>query len=131
MLHALTSPVFRSIAVAGVLVALTLSQASHGATKSRHGRRMVLHAPSAPNSLYLTAWRHGDVPVPFDGNELVPLKYTTRALIEGCRWLATETLVPVEAGRYSYRYDETLLGCEPKAVPWNKTPRTGYVTVVR
>jgi hypothetical protein len=116
------------IAVGGVLLALTISQVSHGA-KRHHGRRMVLHAISEPHSLYLTAWRNGDVVVPFEGDELLPLKYKTRALIEGCRWLATETLTPLEPARYSYRYEETLLACEPGAVPWRKTPRGGFVTI--
>jgi hypothetical protein len=126
MLHALTSPVFRSIALGGVLLALTISQASHGA---KSHRRLVLHAPTEPTALYLTAWRHGDVRAPFESRELPPLRYTTRALIEGCRWLAVETLTPVNRARYAYRYEETLLGCEPGAVPWYKTPRTGYVVV--
>ena len=135
MQQALTSPVFRSIAVGGVLLVLAVFQSGQvgiGATKQTHGRRMVLHARSAPNAIYLTAWRNGPVAVPFDGDELVPLTFTTRASVsDGCRWLATETLVPIGPTRYSYRYEETLLDCDPGATPYVKTPRTGCVTVVQ
>jgi hypothetical protein len=127
MHQALTSPVFRSLAVGGVVLALTIAQ---GAAKEPHGRRLVLHAPSKPHALYLTAWRHGDVAMPYEGDKLVPLTFTTRASVsDGCRWLATETLVPVGSARYAYRYDETLLECDADATPCIKTPRTGYVTV--
>jgi len=130
MQQALTSPVFRSIAVGGVLLVLALSQVGMGATKPAHGRRLVLHARVAPNAVYLTAWVNGPVPVPFEGDKLVPLTFTTRASVsDGCRWLATETLVPIGPTRYSYRYDETLLECDPGSTPYVKTPRTGCVTV--
>jgi hypothetical protein len=127
MQQALASPVFRSLAVGGVVLALSIAQV---AAKQPHARRLVLHASSRPHTLYLTAWRHGDVAMPYEGDKLVPLTFTTRASVsDGCRWLATETLVPVGAARYAYRYDETLLDCDPGATPCIKTPRTGFVTV--
>jgi hypothetical protein len=127
MQQALTSPVFRSLAVGVVVLVLSIAQVS---AKQPHGRRLVLHAPSSPHALYLTAWRHGDVAMPYEGDKLVPLTFTTRASVsDGCRWLATETLVPVGASRYAYRYNETLLECDPGATPCIKTPRTGFVTV--
>ena len=126
MQQALTSPVFRSLAVGGVVLGLSIAMAA----KQPHGRHLVLHAPSAPHALYLTAWRHGPVAMPYEGEELVPLTFTTRASVsDGCRWMATETLVPVGPARYMYRYDETLLECDADATPCIKTPRTGYVTV--
>jgi hypothetical protein len=128
MQQALTSPVFRSIAVGGVLLVLAISQV--GESKSTTGRVLVLHARAEAGAVYLTAWRHGPVAMPFEGDELVPLTFTTRASVsDGCRWLATETLVPIGATRYSYRYDETLLECDPGSTPYEKTPRTGCVTV--
>jgi hypothetical protein len=128
MQQALTSPVFRSIAVGGVLLGLAISQV--GETKSTKERVLVLHARSEPGAVYLTAWLHGPVAMPFEGDELVPLRFTTRASVsDGCRWQATETLVPVGPTRYAYRYDETLLSCEPGSTPYRKTPRTGCVTV--
>lgn len=126
MQQAVTSPVFRSIAVGGVVLVLAVAQLA----AMPHGRRLVLHAESSPNTLYLTAFRHGDVPVPFEGKELVPLRFTTRAAVnDGCRWMATETLVPIGPARYAYRYDETILDCDADATPCDETPRTGYVTV--
>ena len=126
MQQALTSPVFRSLAVGGVVLGLTIAMAA----EQPHGRRLVLHAPSLPHALYLTAWRHGDVTMPYEGKELVPLTFTTRASVsDGCRWMATETLVPIGTARYSYQYDETLLECDADATPCIKTPRTGFVTV--
>jgi hypothetical protein len=127
MQQALVSPGFRSIAVASILCALAVGAM---AAKSRHGRRLVLHAYAKPGDLYLTAWRDGDVPVPFAGKQLVPLTYRTWASVnDGCRWLGTETLVPIDDKRYFYDYSETLLDCRPGATPCTKTPRTGIVTL--
>lgn len=127
MQQALTSPVLRSVALGGILLAVTVSLM--GAAEPR-ARRLVLHAPSEPRALYLTAWIHGPVPVPFAGDELVPLTFTTRASVnDGCRWLATETLIPIGPARYHYSYEETLLECDPGATPCVETPRIGYVTV--
>jgi hypothetical protein len=127
MQQAFASPVFRSLALGGLLLALT---AGAYTARTHHKRRLVLHAVSEPGFLYLTAWRNGDVAVPFDGDKLVPLTFRTMALVnDGCRWLGTETLRPIAGGRYAYRYDETILECVPDARPYYKTPRTGIVTI--
>src|SRR3954469_1650939 len=112
MQQALTSPVLRSAALGGVLLAMTVAVASTGS----HKRRLVLHTVSRPCAVYLTAWRHGDVELSTHGDKLEPLTFRTRAwVIDGCRWQGTETLVPISATRYSYRYDEQILKCEPDA----------------
>jgi hypothetical protein len=127
MPQALSSPVYRSIAVVGLLLALTLAF-GHPAGK-HHGRRLVLHAVAEPNSIYLSAWSNGDVVLTDYPDTPATLVFSTRASVsDGCRWLGTETLEPL--GRsYSYRYDETILDCDADAVPFRKTPRTGIVTV--
>jgi hypothetical protein len=128
MQQALTFPALRSIAIGSILLALTVVGA--GAASSTHGRRMVLHAVEQPGAVYLSAWRNGDVPVPFKGERLVPLTYETLASVsDGCRWLGTETLTPLDERRYFYRYSETILECDPGATPCYKTPRTGIVTI--
>jgi len=128
MLQALTFPVYRSVAVAGLLLALTVAQV-RGA-RSQHVRRLALHAVAQPGAVYLTAWRNGAVRVPFEGAKLVPLTFKTVALVDdGCRWLGIETLVPRDRHSYAYRYEEAILGCEPGATPYLKTPRTGVVTI--
>jgi hypothetical protein len=125
MQQALTSSVFRSIAVGGLLVALSLA---YGHSTRSH--RLVLHAVDRPDCVYVTAWRHGDVRLAVDPGKLAPLRFTTRAwLSDGCRWLGRETLHPIGPRAYSYRYDEVILGCEPDAEPFLKTPRVGTVTV--
>lgn len=127
MQQALTSPVFRSLAIGSILLAVTV--AGVGAAKS-HSRRMVLHAVAQPGAVYLSAWRHGDVPVPFEGKQLVPLTYKTFASVsDGCRWLGIEKLVPRDDGRYFYKYSETVIECDPGATPFLKTPRVGIVTI--
>jgi hypothetical protein len=128
MLQALTSPVARSIAIGTILLAVAV--AGVGAAKS-HGRRLVLHARAECGAVYLSAWRDGAIPVPFEGDRLVPLTYKTRASVnDGCRWLGVETLTPTADGRrYRYKYGETILGCDPGATPFYKTPRTGIVTI--
>jgi hypothetical protein len=128
MQHAVTFPLFRSVAVGGLLLALTVAQVR--AAHHPHVRRLVLHTTYEPGAVYLSAWRNGDVRMPLEGDALVPLTATTRATVsDGCRWLATEKLVPIGPKRYAYRYDETILSCEPGARPARKTPRTGCVTV--
>lgn len=126
MQQALTFPFYRSFALGGLLLALTVALFQ----SKPQVHRLALHAVAQPGALYLTAWRNGDVRVPLDDNELVPLTFETLAWVnDGCRWQGTETLVPLDNQRYAYRYDETILGCEPGARPYLKTPRTGIVTV--
>jgi len=125
-MQALTSPVFRSIALGGLLLATTVALVK----PEPHMHRLRLHAPRMCGAYYLTAWSDGDVRLPA-GNEDSTLTFRTRAdMNDGCRWQATETLVPVNAKRYSYRYEERLLSCEPDAQPYIKTPRVGYVDVL-
>jgi hypothetical protein len=128
MQQALTSPLFRSVALGGLLLAMTAAAAGVG---SPHTRHLVLHTVSKPCAVYLTAWRNGDVELKTSSDELEPLTFQTRARVnDGCQWLATETLVPISATRYSYRYEEQILRCRPGARPYLKTPRVGYVDVV-
>jgi hypothetical protein len=125
---ALASPLFRSVAVGGLLLALSVS--ARVATRPHHKHHLVLHTYAQPGAFYLTAWRHGHVAAPSDGDALVPLRFTTVASVnDGCRWQGIETLEPIDGHRYAYRYDETILSCEPDAVPFVKTPRTGLVTI--
>ena len=125
-MQALTSPVFRSIALGGLLLAATAAM-----VKPPHMHRLVLHAPVHCGDYYLTAWRQGPVRVPA-GNEGDTLTFRTRAeLNDGCRWASTETLVPVTAKRYSYRYEDHLVSCRPGATSlYGPTPRAGYVDVI-
>lgn len=127
MLQAQASPVSRSIAIASILLAVAIAGA---AMAKSCPRRMVLHAVDRPGEFYLTAWRNGDLPVPFEGDRLVPLTYKTLAQVsDGCRWLGIESLTPLANGRYFYKYTEVILECDPGATPFRKTPRTGYVTI--
>ena len=125
MQQALTSSVYRSVAVGGLLLALSLAFGH-----STRSHRLVLHAVDEPNCVYLTAWRHGDVRLEVEPGKLTPLGFSIRAgLSDGCRWLGRERLDPIGPRTYAYRYDEIILGCDPGAEPYLKTPRTGTVTV--
>jgi len=127
MQQALTSSLYRSVAIGALLLALSVAQFR---AKQEHVHRLSLHAVAQPGALYLTAWRNGAVHVSIKGHKLTPLKFSTLAAVnDGCRWRGTETLVPIDDHRYAYRYDETILDCDPDAVPYIKTPRTGIVTV--
>ncbi|HEX4422787.1 MAG TPA: hypothetical protein VH165_32955 [Kofleriaceae bacterium] len=125
---ALASPLFRSLAVGTLLLAASVGGfAAHRHHKHHH---LVLHTYAQPGAVYLTAWRHGAVVAPFEGDELTPLTFTTTALVsDGCRWQGIETLEPIDHHRFAYRYDETILSCEEGAEPFVKTPRTGVVTL--
>jgi hypothetical protein len=113
------------------LGALALSAAAFAAAPRHHPpvhHRLALDAPVLPRALYLSAWMDGDV---FVDGDLSPMQFTTRAYVsDGCRWMGTETLEPIDEHQLAYRYDETILGCEPGATPYIKTPRTGVVNVV-
>ncbi|HEY0193351.1 MAG TPA: hypothetical protein VGC42_19675 [Kofleriaceae bacterium] len=125
---ALASPVFRSIALGSLLLAASVG----GVIAHKHHRHhhLVLHTCAQPGAIYLTAWHHGPVVAPFDGEELQPLVYTTTAQVnDGCRWEGIEMLQPIDARTFSYRYEERILSCEDGAEPYVKTPRVGTVTL--
>jgi hypothetical protein len=128
MQHALTAPVFKSIALAGL--ALGLGAAASSLSPDRVTHRLALHAVDEPNAIYLSVFRNGDIRVRFDGDELHAITFKTRAYVsDGCRWLGIEKMVPRDERSFDYDYSERILGCEPGATPFRKTPRKGIVTV--
>ena len=128
MQQALTSSVARAVVVGGLLLALSLAL-SRGADSHRRVR-LVLHAVSEPDAIYVSWWHDGDVRFELEPGELRGMMLTCRAWVEdGCQWKGTEILEPIDARHYAYSYDETLLRCRPGARPYRKTPRTGIVTV--
>lgn len=128
MQSALTAPVFKSLALAGLALGVGITASSMSSPCVTH--RLSLHAVDRPNSVYLTVFRDGDIRVRFDGNELQPITFKTYARVsDGCRWLGIEKLVPRDARSFNYDYSETILSCQPGADPAIKTPRKGIVTV--
>ncbi len=125
---AVQAPVTKLLAVGGATLALVIG-AMLPAHSHRTTHRLSLSAPVLPEAIYISAWARGDVKVTRDDSDLRPFTLTTRGTIEGCTWLGVEHLVPVDARHYRYSYDETIVSCEPGAVPWVKTPRIGLVTV--
>jgi hypothetical protein len=129
MLQAVTAPVFRSVAVGALALAL-----GAGAYARRTGHRvhLVLDTAWKKNTLYLSAWADGnDVEIAVDG-ELRPFTITERAWInDGCRWQGTETLVPVDDRHYRYTYEDHTLECKPHAKPFTPSSRTGIVTIYK
>lgn len=129
MQQALTSSIARAVVVGGLLLALSLAL-SRGHTDSHRQVRLVLHAVSKPNAVYLSWWRDGDVRVELEPGQLSGMMFTCRAWVDdGCQWKGIETLEPIDARHYAYSYEEVVLRCRPGAVPYHKTPRTGIVTV--
>jgi hypothetical protein len=128
MQHALTAPVFKSIALAGL--ALGLGVAASSLSPERVTHRLALHAVDAPDAIYLSVFRNGDIRVRFDGDEIHAITFKTYATVfDGCRWLGIEKLVPRDERSFDYDYSERILSCEPGATPTRKTPRKGIVTV--
>jgi hypothetical protein len=128
MQYALTTPVFKSIALAGL--ALGLGAAASSLSPERVTHRLALHAADEPDSIYLSVFRNGDIRVRFQTDELHPITFKTRASVsDGCRWLGIETLVPRDARSFDYEYSERIIDCDPGARPCRKTPRKGIVTV--
>jgi hypothetical protein len=125
----LTAPVFKSIALAGLVIGLGAAAAS-SSPAAPVTYRLALHAADAPDSVYLTVFRHGDIQLQFRGGAIHPITFRTYASVfDGCRWVGVEKLVPRDARSFDYDYREQILSCEPGATPTNKTPRTGIVTI--
>jgi hypothetical protein len=129
MQQALTTPLLRSVVLGTLLLsagAIYAASTDHSAT-----HRLVLHTTEEPGAIYLSEWKAKDVvKATFDDGELRPITFTMTAdMFDGCRWRATETLVPIDSNTFSYDYSETILGCADGAVPMLKTPRTGIVTI--
>lgn len=130
MQQALTSSVARAVVIGGLLLAGSLWLPRGEAARPHREVRLVLHAVSEPDAVYLSWWRDGDVRVELEPGDLPPMVFTVRAWVDdGCHWKGIETLEPIGARRYAYSYQETLLHCRPGATPYYKTPRTGVVTV--
>lgn len=128
MQHALSAPVLKSIAIAGL--ALGLGAAASSRTPARVTHRLALHAVDRPDTVYLSAFRDGDIYMTFEGGELSPLTIKVYASVfDGCRWLGIERLVPRDERSFYYDYSERILECDPGAIPTNATPRQGIVTV--
>jgi hypothetical protein len=141
MLHALTAPLGKTIAVGGLAVlALAVAGRPH---EQAHGRRLVLHAEARPTATYLTVFKHGEIHMPADaGGRLTTIVFknsgdvgarcTTTEQAPACHWIGTERLEPIDEHTYAYSYTEELLGCDDGAAQnCIDTPRTGYVTVER
>ena len=128
MQQALTTPLLKSV----VLGTLLLSAGAIYAASTDHSvtHRLVLHTIEEPGAIYLSEWKVRDVKATFDDGELRPITFhMTADMFDGCRWRATETLIPIDDKTFSYDYSETILGCAEGAVPMIKTPRTGTVTI--
>jgi hypothetical protein len=93
--------------------------------------RLVLHAPEESRAhFYVSAWAEGDV---FVANaDAKSMTFVRRGdEHDGCTWQGTEKLTRLSAAVYAYDYKETILSCRPDANPFEKTPRSGIVTVER
>ena len=126
-MQALLAPVFKSIVLGSVGIAMAVGLGHHS---ERTEHRLRLHAIAAPNSIYLTAFGHGDVFVRYDAADEPTIRFTMRGTYQGCRWKGYETLVPIDEHSFGYIYTEDMLGCDEGSTPTAKTPRTGIVTVV-
>ena len=127
---AVATPVFSSVVVGGLMLGLAAFAPSLAKPETT-SQRLVLHAVSKTNEIYLSAWRNGPIDVELAKGELRPVTFRVRATLpDSCRWEGTETLVPIAGASYRYEYNDRLLGCPPgvqtRYVP---TPRGGIVTV--
>src|SRR5438874_7705464 len=120
-------PLFKHAALGVAALGLVVGLAPH---HTHHRHHLALHAPSRCHAIYLTAWSQGEVAISRDDAKLETITFETRAIIpDGSIWMGTETLVPIDAHRYRYSYDETILETPPDGTRYVKTPRTGYVVV--
>lgn len=129
MMHGVFAPVLSSLAIGAALIGVNVvhdATATHAVT-----HRLALHAPIEKDAFYMTAFDDGDVDVTFHDGQLHPITFRVRAsLTDGCRWLGTEQLTPLDAHTFFYDYSEVILDCDADATPARKTPRSGIVSVV-
>lgn len=130
-MQAVTTPVFGSVVVGGLLLGLAVVAPSFASQDSDPTRRLVLHTVHEPNAIYLSAWRSGDVKVQLENGELRPITFRVRATLpDGCRWEGIETLMPIDDRSFTYGYDERILSCPAGTEStYRKTPRAGLVIV--
>jgi hypothetical protein len=129
MLHAISVSAVPSIAAAGLALGLGLGLGAEP-TPPCVTHRLSLQAVDAPNAVYLTPFRHGDIRVTFQRGEIRPFRIkTTASLSDGCRWVALETFVPRDQRSFHYDYSEHIESCEPGSTPYLKTPRRGIVSI--
>jgi hypothetical protein len=131
MQQALTSTMFRSMAVGGLLLALSLASGRAAPDRAAGWKpRLVLHTVWEADSVYLSFWHDGDFRMELAPGELSSWELTTTGwLSDGCQWRGIERLEPIGPRTYAYRYDETILRCRAGKMPYEKTPRVGTVTV--
>jgi hypothetical protein len=92
--------------------------------------RLELHLEAEEGGVYFTAWVDGDVIAAKDGSDGKPVTYRRKFYwSDGCRWEATERLVPTAANRYTYRYREAAVECPDGATPSASVTRSGHVIV--
>ncbi|MEO8705366.1 MAG: hypothetical protein ABI867_35310 [Kofleriaceae bacterium] len=128
MLHALATPVLKSVVLAGLLFGAGIGAAKMKTT-DHSMRRLSLHTTVVKGDIYLTAFDAGDLRMKIVG-ELKPMQFEIRASVsDGCRWLGVETLQPIDKSTYSYDYREFIVECDAGATPYIKTPRIGVVVV--
>ena len=127
LLHALSSPLLKSLFVGGALLGVGIGVK----VATPDGSRLVLDAPKECGAIYLTRFDDGDIRMKL-GTRLQPMTFTNAArLDDGCRWVGIETLVPIDNKTFQYFYDEEMLGCEDGAVPrYRETPRRGLVHII-
>jgi hypothetical protein len=126
-MQAFEVPVGKSLLVAALALGAFAVIPTH---HHHHNHRLVLHAVSNPDALYLSAWMNGPVELELDAGHLQPLRFEMRAHVsDGCRWRGWETLTPSGDHRYAYAYDDEKLSCAPHSLDTVHTPRTGWVEV--
>ena len=130
-MQAFEVPVGKSLLIAALAVGAFAVIPHRRHHHHHHHHRLVLHAVSNPNAVYLSAFMDGPVELDLDADHLQPLKFEMRAHVsDGCRWRGWETLTPSGDHRYAYAYNDAKLSCSPHSdnsvVP---TPRVGWVEV--
>lgn len=131
MQQALTTPLLKSVVLGTLLLSAGALYAAKTSPPPTH--RLVLHAVEQPGAVYLSEWKQGEVTAAFAIGEAQPIVFRSTAdMYDGCRWRATETLIPIDDRTFAYDYSEVILSCSdgtrvsPLLVP---SPRTGIVTV--
>ena len=129
-MQALEVPVGKTLLIAALAVGAFAVVPHRRHHHHHHHHRLVLHAVSNPDALYLSAFAEGPVDIDLDADHLQPLKFEMRAHVsDGCRWHGWETLTPSGDHRFTYAYNDEKLSCSPHALDTVPTPRVGWVEV--
>ena len=128
---ALEAPLAKLTVAAGVVAAVAAFAPHRQHHRHHHHRdvhKLVLHTVSQADAIYVTAFDDDYRYEKLDPQHLMVMQYEIRAVVYGCLWQGTETLMP-NGDHYDYTYEDHIIRYGDDCTPTRPTPRSGTVTI--